>query len=127
MNAILSLDLNLGTEAFSDAEGTVETSRVQKINEQTQSAMCSQEHIKHLDENRLKDLKQHQMHIKGARKCCRCAYNSGYQQGLLMQHFISLDIDSLGDASPNKEGNYKSVHQAFALGYSDGVNSFLRS
>ena len=39
----------------------------------------------------------------------------------------SLDFESLGDAHAGSAGRYKSVLQAFALGYSDGVNSFIRS
>ena len=88
---------------------------------------CNQAHVRQFDESTLPDLAAHQMHGKGVHKCCQCAYNSGYQQGALLQNFISLDIDSLGDAHTSSNGRYKSVHQAFSLGYSDGVNSFIRS
>ncbi len=50
----------------------------------------------------------------------------GYK-GALYLHFISLDIDSLGDAHERSDGRYKSVHQAFSLGYNDGVNSFIKN
>ncbi|MFQ3313146.1 MAG: hypothetical protein ACI8SC_002350 [Colwellia sp.] len=91
------------------------------------STPCNQVHIRQLDESLLTDLVEHQRYVKRAHKCCQCAYNSGYQQGSLLQKFISLDVESLGDAHANADGHYKSIHQAFALGYSDGVNSFILS
>lgn len=134
MHAILSLDLNhnlnLGanreTNAVSQPEISTGTRGLKVINMDT-TMPCKQAHAKRVDESLLADLAEHQMHVKGAHKCCQCAYNSGYQQGSLLQKFISLDIESLGDSHANAEGHYKSIHQAFALGYSDGVNSFILS
>jgi hypothetical protein len=91
------------------------------------SKPCHQMHLKRFDESILTNLAEYQKHVKGAYKCCQCAYNSGYQQGAFLQEFISLDIDKLGDVQVNEDGCYKSVHQAFALGYSDGVNTFIKS
>ncbi|WP_157442992.1 hypothetical protein [Colwellia piezophila] len=88
---------------------------------------CNQVHERRLDESSLTNLAEYQISTKGSYKCCQCAYNSGYQQGSLLQRFISLDIDSLGDTHTGPDGNHKSIHQAFALGYSDGVNSFISS
>ena len=88
---------------------------------------CNEVHLRLLDENKLTDLAEHQLNGKGMHKCCQCAYNSGYKQGALLQTFISLDIDSLGDSHTSANGPYKSVHQAFSLGYNDGVNAFIRS
>jgi hypothetical protein len=88
---------------------------------------CNEAHVRLLDESKLTDLAEHQLNGKGMHKCCQCAYNSGYKQGSLLQTFISLDIDSLGDSHTSANGPYKSIHQAFALGYSDGVNAFISS
>ncbi|TYK65862.1 hypothetical protein [Colwellia echini] len=126
MNAVLSLDVNLVTETVSDTKIMVEKHSVEKISSNVIMA-CNQEHVRHVDESKLEDVGEHQLHIKGAHKCCQCAYNSGYQQGSLLQEFISLDIDRLGDVPPNSQGRYKSIHQAFALGYKDGVNSFIKN
>jgi len=132
MHAILSLNLdlnrglNLEADAVSDSEKTTGT-RGLKIVNMNNSASCSQTHVRQVDESLLTNLAPHQLHAKGAHKCCQCAYNSGYEQGSLLQQFISLDIESLGDAPVSDGGNQKSVHQAFALGYSDGVNSFIRN
>ncbi len=90
------------------------------------NSSCDKEHARQFDESLLTDVEEHQLHPKGKHKCCQCAYNSGFQQGAMLQSFISLDIDSLGDAHMGSNGRYKSVHQAFAIGYSDGVNSFIK-
>lgn len=132
MHAILSLNLdlnrglNLEADTVSNSEKTTGT-RGLKIVNMNNSASCSQTHVRQVDESLLTNLAPHQLHAKGAHKCCQCAYNSGYEQGSLLQQFISLDIESLGDAPVSDGGNQKSVHQAFALGYSDGVNSFIRN
>lgn len=132
MHAILSLDLdlnrglNLEADAVSDSERTTGTPGLKIVN-MNNSVSCKKVHVKQIDESLLTDLAEHQLHAKGAHKCCQCAYNSGYEQGSLLQQFISLDIDSLGDAHVSEGGKQKSIHQAFALGYSDGVNSFIRS
>lgn len=96
--------------------------------------LCNQEHLIHIDEAVLTDLtlpqvNSHspQVNSKAVGKCYLCAYNSGYQQGSLLQKFISLDIDSLGESGVSRDGTYKSVHQAFALGYSDGVNFIINN
>jgi hypothetical protein len=130
MHAILPLDLNLGLNQGTDTilpSGIKAGTYVLKAIDMKTSTPCNQVHVKHIDESRLTNLAEHQMHVKGAYKCCQCAYNSGYQQGSLLQQFISLDIESLGDSHASVDGHYKSIHQAFALGYSDGVNSFIRS
>lgn len=91
------------------------------------SISCNQVHLRQIDESMLTSLTADQVRRKGAYKCCQCAYNSGYQQGSLLQKFISLDIESLGDSTVNADDQYKSIHQAFALGYSDGVNSVIKN
>ncbi|PKI14114.1 hypothetical protein [Colwellia sp. 12G3] len=132
MHAMLSLDLdlNLGLTRDTDTASKSELStgtRGLKVINMNSSVPCKQAHARRVDESLLTDLAEHQMHVKGAHKCCQCAYNSGYQQGSLLQKFISLDIESLGDSHASADGRYKSIHQAFALGYSDGVNSFIHS
>ena len=132
MHATLSPDLNhelnfgLNRDACVISKPKISTAtRGLRVINMNSSTPCNQVHIRQLDESMLTDLAEHQRHVKGAHKCCQCAYSSGYQQGSLLQKFISLDIESLGDAHANVDGHYKSIHQAFALGYSDGVNSFI--
>ena len=126
LNQELNFGLNRGAYAISKPEICTGTRGLKVIN-MNSSTPCNQVHIRQLDESMLTDLAKHQRHVKGAHKCCQCAYNSGYQQGSLLQKFISLDIESLCDAHANVDGHFKSIHQAFALGYSDGVNSFILS
>jgi len=130
MQAMLATDLgltrNLNRKSASQAGFSTEPQRLKLIH-RNDKMPCNQIHVRHFDESTLPDLEPHQMHGKGLHKCCQCAYNSGYQQGSLLQTFISLDIDSLGEAHTSANGGYKSVHQAFSQGYNDGVNSFIRS
>jgi len=121
-----NLEQNLREEGVSET-GIITEVHPLKIKDRKAKMPCNQEHVRQFDESMLPDLAEHKKHGKGAHKCCQCAYNSGYQQGSTLQTFISLDIDSLEDSHTSANGHYKSVHQAFALGYSDGVNSFLRS
>lgn len=88
---------------------------------------CNQTHPLRLDESTLTTLSNHQMHDNGRHKCCQCAYNSGYVQGRALQSSISLDVEGLGDSQARVDGRHKSVHQAFALGYSDGIRDFITS
>ena len=130
MQTMRTLDVNhyptSGEEAISKPSIISEVHHL-KILHRKDKMPCNHAHVRQFDEGILADLAEHQVHAKGKHKCCQCAYNSGFQQGSLLQNFISLDIDSLGDAHESSNGRYKSVHQAFALGYSDGVNSFIRS
>jgi len=86
---------------------------------------CTETHDRNVDESELASLTRHQMHDHGRHKCCQCAYNSGYQQGLTLQTTINLDIENLGDSQASSEGRHRSVHQAFALGYSHGIEAFI--
>lgn len=86
---------------------------------------CTNEHYRELNENELSILEEHQMTGHGRHKCCQCAYNQGYSQGMLLQESITLDIDSLGDSQAMTDGRHKSVHQAFALGYKDGIQTYI--
>lgn len=124
MHALLSRDLE--KEVVLAAGIIADTQRLTKTN-RNDKMKCTHVHLRQLDESTLTTLAEHKMHGKGRHKCCQCAYNSGFNQGSLLQSFISLDIESLGDAHAGSAGRYKSVHQAFALGYSDGVTSFIRS
>jgi len=126
LNRGFSRGLNLVRKAVSEPSSIVEKQRL-SLKNRKEKMPCNQLHARQFDEDKLTDLAEHQMHAKGVHKCCQCAYNSGYNQGSLLQTFISLDIDSLGDAHERSDGRYKSVHQAFSLGYSDGVNSFIKS
>jgi hypothetical protein len=86
---------------------------------------CNNPHSRTLDENQLTNLTRHQMHDHGRHKCCQCAYNSGYDQGFALQESIRLDINALGDSQASGDGRHRSVHQAFALGYSHGIQDFI--
>ncbi|KGJ90410.1 hypothetical protein [Colwellia psychrerythraea] len=132
MHAMLSTDLNLnlgqnsGREAGRKSGDVTEPKRLSIINRKD-TMPCKQVHLRQVDEDLLENLVGPQLQVKGAIKCCQCAYNSGYQQGLLLQKFISLDLESLGDSHANADGSHKSVHQAFALGYSDGVDACIKN
>ncbi|WP_024870566.1 hypothetical protein [Tolumonas lignilytica] len=65
------------------------------------------------------------MHEHGRHKCCLCAYNQGYEQGFQLSENPRLVIDDLGDSQAHLDGRHKSVHQAFALGYSHGIRDFI--
>lgn len=86
---------------------------------------CNNQHTRRLDENQLRTLSNHQMHDHGRHKCCQCAYNQGYDQGSQLSVNVSLRISALGDSQASGDGRHKSVHQAFALGYIDGINDFI--
>ncbi len=130
MLAMATLDLNLASSHYQADVAlfgkSAHNHKLQSI-DTNENMLCNKVHEKKFDENLLADVAEHQLHPKGKHKCCQCAYNSGFKQGALLQSYISLDIDSLGDASTRPNGPYKSVHQAFAMGYSDGVNSFIKS
>ncbi len=128
--AMFSTDLDLNPTRQGNTASEVNTlakpPRLKLINRKDKMP-CNRTHVRQFDESTLPDLEEYQVQGKGIHKCCQCGYNSGFQQGALLQTFISLDIESLGDAHVSPNGRYKSVHQAFSLGYRDGVNSFIRS
>lgn len=130
MQSMSTLNLNLALTQYEvdvSIADIAKTSHQLRMIDGNDKKSCNKEHARQFDESLLADIEEHQLHPKGKHKCCQCAYNSGFQQGAMLQSFISLDIDSLGDAHMGANGHYKSVHQAFAIGYSDGVNSFIRS
>lgn len=86
---------------------------------------CNKEHTYRLDETKLASLEHHQKHGHGRHKCCQCAYNSGYKQGLQLSNSPTLAIDSLGTSQAQSDGRHRSVHQAFALGYKDGIERYI--
>ncbi|MGR6859794.1 hypothetical protein ACU5EH_05315 [Aliivibrio salmonicida] len=88
---------------------------------------CNNQHLRIIDENTLTTLEHHQMHDHGRHKCCQCAYNSGYEQGIVLSENIVLDIDNLGNSQAASDGRHKSVHQAFALGYTHGIRDFINN
>ena len=86
---------------------------------------CELSHSRILNENNLSMLKRHQMHEHGRHKCCQCAYNQGYDQGLELSDRVILNIENLGHTQAMADGRHKSVHQAFAKGYSDGFQAYI--
>jgi len=57
---------------------------------------------------------------KGRHKCCGCAYDRGYQEGLNRSENLNLDLNSLPES---QAGNvrHKSPHAVYAQGYYDGI------
>lgn len=56
----------------------------------------------------------------GRHKCCGCAYQRGYDAGMLRTELLDLNIDTL-PISQAGTVRHKSPHAAFALGYQHGV------
>ncbi|HCE2683336.1 hypothetical protein V3H21_22625 [Vibrio parahaemolyticus] len=89
---------------------------------------CQHSHRVTLDENALHtELEKHQKHGYGRHKCCQCAYNIGFDQGVILSANPVLDITRLGDSQADADGRHRSVHQAFARGYHDGVSHYIHS
>lgn len=61
----------------------------------------------------------------GRHKCCGCAYERGYNAGLVRSNKMSIDLDTL-PTSQAGPGRHRSPHAAFAMGYFDGVNDSYR-
>ena len=56
----------------------------------------------------------------GRHKCAGCAYEKGFEDGLMRKESLNLSLNSL----PNSQAGYvrhKSPHAAYALGYMDGI------
>ncbi|MCA0934022.1 hypothetical protein LCL85_00415 [Vibrio alginolyticus] len=58
----------------------------------------------------------------GRHKCCGCAYERGYELGLIREEMLNIDIDSL-PVSQAGTVRHKSPHAAFAMGYQDGIRA----
>ena len=58
----------------------------------------------------------------GRHKCASCAYEIGYQHGLVREENIKLSdiLDSI-EESQKGDRRHKSPHAAYALGYFNGV------
>lgn len=56
----------------------------------------------------------------GRHRCAGCAYEKGYNDGLLRKEQLDLDLDSLPDSQAGTV-RHKSPHAAYATGYLDGV------
>lgn len=56
----------------------------------------------------------------GRHKCCGCAYEHGYAQGLARAEVLYMELDSLPESQAGTV-RHKSPHAAFAMGYKDGV------
>jgi len=60
--------------------------------------------------------------IVSGHKCSGCAYEKGYQSGLVRAEELVMNIDELPDSQAGTV-RHKSPHAAFALGYHDGVHA----
>ena len=58
----------------------------------------------------------------GRHKCCGCAYDRGYNDGLARRETLNIDLDAL-PISQAGTVRHKSPHAAYALGYYDGVTA----
>lgn len=56
----------------------------------------------------------------GRHKCAGCAYDRGFQDGLLRKEIIDLDLASLPESQAGAV-RHKSPHAGYAKGYQDGV------
>ena len=56
----------------------------------------------------------------GRHICAGCAYEKGYNDGLLRKETLNLDLSSLNDSQAGTV-IHRSPHAAFALGYQNGV------
>lgn len=56
----------------------------------------------------------------GRHKCCGCAYERGYNDGLNRREQINIDLDSLPESQAGTV-RHKSPHAAYAQGYYDGI------
>lgn len=61
----------------------------------------------------------------GRHRCAGCAYDRGYQDGLLKKEKIDLDLDSLPESQAGTV-RHKSPHAAYAEGYKKGVEGSYR-
>lgn len=59
---------------------------------------------------------------RGRHRCCGCAYEQGFAIGRQRKLNVSFDYEQL-PYNQAGTGRHKSVHAAFALGYSDGVQA----
>lgn len=73
----------------------------------------------HRHDPKFKDLPRDQGGA-GRHRCCGCAYDAGYKEGLTRSENLLLDLDSL-DESQAGVVRHKSPHAAYAMGYYDGV------
>lgn len=55
----------------------------------------------------------------GRHRCCGCAYDMGYQEGMKRQLELNIDFSVL-PYNQAGTGRHKSLHAAFALGYAEG-------
>lgn len=58
----------------------------------------------------------------GRHICAGCAYERGYNDGIVRKESIHLDLDSLNESQAGVV-RHKSPHAAYALGYQDGVTA----
>lgn len=61
----------------------------------------------------------------GRHKCCGCAYEKGYQAGLIRSEILNIDLDSLHESQAGTV-RHKSPHSAYAQGYLDGITASYR-
>lgn len=62
---------------------------------------------------------------EGRHKCCGCAYQQGYRQGLLRSSQAWVNLEALPESQAGTV-RHKSPQAAFAQGYRDGVQDSYR-
>nr|WP_320166597.1 hypothetical protein [uncultured Methylophaga sp.] len=58
----------------------------------------------------------------GRHKCAGCAYEKGYELGVIRAEELLMNLDDLPESQAGAV-RHKSPHAAFALGYNDGVHA----
>lgn len=61
----------------------------------------------------------------GRHKCCGCAYEQGYQAGLMRAENMQINLSSLPESQAGTV-RHRSPHAAFAMGYYEGVQESYR-
>ena len=56
----------------------------------------------------------------GRHRCCGCAFDRGYSDGLQRKEQLDIDLDSL-PVSQAGTVRHRSPHAAYAIGYFEGI------
>lgn len=81
-------------------------------------AVCNQDH-RH---NQMFETLPRDQGGYGRHRCAGCAYEQGYQAGLVRAENLNINLDALPESQAGVV-RHKSPHAAYAQGYLDGVNA----
>lgn len=77
--------------------------------------------LPHRHDAKFEDL-PHDQGGAGRHRCCGCAFDRGYNDGLARREQLNIDLESL----PISQAGYvrhKSPHAAYATGYYEGITA----